>query len=309
MADADQAGDSRAHTNAFSIGFARRQRGSAETASRLNVINQQSASVFFPSLNLPTMSAPGSSSESTLASQSSASAPAPKMDAAAADKEVANRDMAFDRVDRDERDNEALEREAREVERKLAFWGADAPPQRPARRRASSMPRRPALGVLHAATTGGPAMRPGATSETGAITARGARATRRRALSGTSERPSFPELHLVDSAYDREVQLLRDRGFNVPAQRMRSRSMSMKSTGRKTFDERTMDERTVVEEPEEEEEQDAQREDPNRVQWPPGDPANPQNWPTWRKWSVTVLCGLLTINVCVQKRLISLTVC
>lgn len=38
--------------------------------------------------------------------------------------------------------------------------------------------------------------------------------------------------------------------------------------------------------------------DKNKVDWDgPDDPANPQNWSDLRKWYVTLMCALLTINV------------
>ena len=38
--------------------------------------------------------------------------------------------------------------------------------------------------------------------------------------------------------------------------------------------------------------------DPNKVVWNgPDDPENPQNWSSRRKWAITILCVLLTINV------------
>ncbi|KAH9441062.1 hypothetical protein MJO28_015962 [Puccinia striiformis f. sp. tritici] len=36
------------------------------------------------------------------------------------------------------------------------------------------------------------------------------------------------------------------------------------------------------------------------VVWAPGDPDNPQNWPIASKWSITVFCSLLTLNVCIS---------
>ena len=41
-------------------------------------------------------------------------------------------------------------------------------------------------------------------------------------------------------------------------------------------------------------------EDPNLVQWDgPNDPQNPQNWPARRKWLITIVAVLTTVNVCV----------
>ena len=38
--------------------------------------------------------------------------------------------------------------------------------------------------------------------------------------------------------------------------------------------------------------------DPHLVTWDgPNDPENPQNWSSRRKWAITILCVLLTINV------------
>lgn len=38
--------------------------------------------------------------------------------------------------------------------------------------------------------------------------------------------------------------------------------------------------------------------DPNMVTWDgPDDQENPQNWPDSRKWLITVICALLTVNV------------
>lgn len=38
--------------------------------------------------------------------------------------------------------------------------------------------------------------------------------------------------------------------------------------------------------------------DPNLVHWDgPDDPENPQNWPLRKKWGITILCVLLTVNV------------
>ncbi|VDC00642.1 unnamed protein product [Peniophora sp. CBMAI 1063] len=38
--------------------------------------------------------------------------------------------------------------------------------------------------------------------------------------------------------------------------------------------------------------------DPNRVEWDgPDDPANPQNWGKPYRWAITLLCGLMTVNV------------
>jgi DHA1 family multidrug resistance protein-like MFS transporter len=40
------------------------------------------------------------------------------------------------------------------------------------------------------------------------------------------------------------------------------------------------------------------QEDPNRVTWDgPNDPTNPQNWSKTRKWLITVLCCIMTVNV------------
>ena len=42
----------------------------------------------------------------------------------------------------------------------------------------------------------------------------------------------------------------------------------------------------------------ADKEDPNKVGWDgPDDPTNPQNWTQRRKWAITILCTLLTVNV------------
>lgn len=37
--------------------------------------------------------------------------------------------------------------------------------------------------------------------------------------------------------------------------------------------------------------------DSNKVQWTQDDPENPQNWSNRRKWVITALVSLLTINV------------
>ena len=38
--------------------------------------------------------------------------------------------------------------------------------------------------------------------------------------------------------------------------------------------------------------------DPNKVGWDgPDDPQNPQNWSNRRKWFITILCVLMTLNV------------
>lgn len=38
--------------------------------------------------------------------------------------------------------------------------------------------------------------------------------------------------------------------------------------------------------------------DPNMVTWDgPDDPTNPQNWSTGYKWFITIVCGIMTINV------------
>lgn len=40
--------------------------------------------------------------------------------------------------------------------------------------------------------------------------------------------------------------------------------------------------------------------DPNMVQWDgPDDPENPQNWSTSYKWLLTMVCIIMTVNVCV----------
>ena len=41
-------------------------------------------------------------------------------------------------------------------------------------------------------------------------------------------------------------------------------------------------------------------EDPNLVQWDgPNDLENPQNWPAGRKWLITIIAVITTVNVCV----------
>jgi multidrug resistance protein len=40
-----------------------------------------------------------------------------------------------------------------------------------------------------------------------------------------------------------------------------------------------------------------EQDDPNKVQWNEDDPENPQNWTARYKWFITILCGVLTINV------------
>lgn len=38
--------------------------------------------------------------------------------------------------------------------------------------------------------------------------------------------------------------------------------------------------------------------DPNMVTWDgPDDPTNPQNWSIGRKWFITIVCGISTLNV------------
>lgn len=38
--------------------------------------------------------------------------------------------------------------------------------------------------------------------------------------------------------------------------------------------------------------------DPNLVTWDgPNDPANPQNWSKSRKWVITAICIIMTVNV------------
>ena len=32
------------------------------------------------------------------------------------------------------------------------------------------------------------------------------------------------------------------------------------------------------------------------VTFPPGDPANPRNWPTWRKWSIVIVLTLIDLS-------------
>lgn len=43
-----------------------------------------------------------------------------------------------------------------------------------------------------------------------------------------------------------------------------------------------------------------QREDGTDVElvtFPPGDPANPRNWPIWRKWSIVIVIMLIDLTV------------
>lgn len=37
--------------------------------------------------------------------------------------------------------------------------------------------------------------------------------------------------------------------------------------------------------------------DPNKVDWSEEDEGNPQNWTVAKKWGITALCSLLTVNV------------
>ena len=42
--------------------------------------------------------------------------------------------------------------------------------------------------------------------------------------------------------------------------------------------------------------------DPYKVDWDgPDDPTNPQNWTLRRKWALTALCTLMTVNVSVAR--------
>jgi DHA1 family multidrug resistance protein-like MFS transporter len=42
----------------------------------------------------------------------------------------------------------------------------------------------------------------------------------------------------------------------------------------------------------------APAQDPNMVSWDgPDDPANPQNWTIRRKWVITMVCIVMTVNV------------
>lgn len=44
--------------------------------------------------------------------------------------------------------------------------------------------------------------------------------------------------------------------------------------------------------------EDEPKADPNKVAWDgPDDPTNPQNWTRGRKWFITVLCLIMTVNV------------
>jgi hypothetical protein len=40
--------------------------------------------------------------------------------------------------------------------------------------------------------------------------------------------------------------------------------------------------------------------EPRVVTWDDNDPDNPQNWSYRYKWFITLICGLLTLNVCVS---------
>ncbi|KAH9814728.1 major facilitator superfamily domain-containing protein [Melampsora americana] len=48
--------------------------------------------------------------------------------------------------------------------------------------------------------------------------------------------------------------------------------------------------------PREELKHSSQEFDPNRVVWLPNDPQNPQSWSNRKKWILTLICGLITIN-------------
>lgn len=51
-------------------------------------------------------------------------------------------------------------------------------------------------------------------------------------------------------------------------------------------------------------------EDPNRVAWDgPDDQLNPQNWTETRRWLITLVCSLMTVNVYVVLRIPSLLPC
>lgn len=93
------------------------------------------------------------------------------------------------------------------------------------------------------------------------------RRTRGMSLGGNGP-TGFPELHLIDSAFSE-------------AHRQRSRAYSV------MVDQATGEEIVIVEE----------QDDPNKVQWNEDDPENPQNWTARYKWFITILCGVLTINV------------
>lgn len=42
--------------------------------------------------------------------------------------------------------------------------------------------------------------------------------------------------------------------------------------------------------------------DPNKVDWDgPDDPENPQNWSNRKKWLITALALVMTVNVCVRR--------
>lgn len=36
------------------------------------------------------------------------------------------------------------------------------------------------------------------------------------------------------------------------------------------------------------------------VKFDASDPENPYNWPSWKKWAVTILSGVLVLNACVS---------